>query len=97
MTRDFPSLRRRSRWLESEIAVIEHMIEPRGGPEAAQGSTTVYVLNQYIEEMEEIDYLLRYWARQNNGYLSRWQWMAFSASMAVATMLLILYLVQVFR
>ncbi|MBK7424594.1 MAG: hypothetical protein IPJ48_16750 [Propionivibrio sp.] len=62
MIGEFSSLRRRSRWLESGIAVIEHMLDPRGGPEAAQG-TTALVLNQYLEEMEEIDHLLRYWGQ----------------------------------
>ena len=98
MIGEFSSLRRRSRWLESEIAVIEHMLDPRGGPEAAHGTTALFVLNQYLEEMEEIDYLLRYWAKQNNGYnFSRWQWMAFSASIAIAAILLFLYLVQVMQ
>jgi hypothetical protein len=94
MDKEFAAVRRRLRELDDKIRTVE--FAENTSMERSTG--TVYLLQRYNEEYEEIDYLLRYWTRQNNGYhLGRWQWMAFSASVAVAAVLLVWYLIQVMR
>lgn len=91
---DFPAVRRRLRQLDDRIRTVERVEEVA----ASHTPGTVYLLDQYIEEYEQVDYLLRYWMRQHNGYpLNRWQWGLFVASLAVASTLLMMYLVQVLR
>ena len=87
--REFPALRRRLRWLQAEISVIERGIEPGGGA-ASAGASTIYILEQHNEEMAEIDYILRWY----NGALGRMQWMLVVASVAISSALLILLVAQ---
>ena len=91
---DFPAVRRRLRELDDKIRTVE--FAEAASTERTTG--TIYLLEQYNDEYEQTDYLLRYWSRQNNGYhLNRLQWGMFVASLAVASTLLMLYLVQVSR
>lgn len=91
--RDFPALRRRLRWLQAEVSVIERGIEPGGGAVSA-GASTIYILEQHNEEMAEIDYILRWYQRTTNGALGRMQWMLVVASVAISSALLILLVAQ---
>jgi len=91
--REFPALRRRLRWLQAEIGVIERGIEPGGGA-ASAGASTIYILEQHNEEMAEIDYILRWYQRTTNGALGRMQWMLVAASIAISSALLILLVAQ---
>jgi len=90
--REFPALRRRLRELQRMIAEVESNMAP-GSLEASVGSTTVYMLGQFNEEANEIDFILRYYQR-TNGALGRMQWMLVVISMAVSSALLILLFVQ---
>ena len=91
--REFPALRRRLRWLQAEISVIERSIEPGGGV-ASAGASTIYILEQFNEEMVEIDYILRWYQRTTNGALGRMQWGLVIASVAISSALLVLLVVQ---
>lgn len=91
--REFPALRRRLRWLQAEIGSIERGIEPGGGV-ASAGASTIYILEQYNDEMEEIDYILRWHQRVTNGALSRMQWMLVGSSLVISSALLILLALQ---
>ncbi len=91
--REFPALRRRLRWLQAEIGTIERGIEPGGGA-ASAGASTIYILEQYNEEMGELDFILRWHQRVNNGALSRMQWMLVGSSLAVSSALLIMLILE---
>ena len=91
--REFPALRRRLRWLQAETATIERGIEPGGGV-ASAGASTIYILEQYNEEMTELDYILRWYQRTTNGALGRMQWMLVVTSVAISSVLLILLFAQ---
>ncbi len=91
--REFPALRRRLRWLQAETATIERGIEPGGGV-ASAGASTIYILEQYNEEMTELDFILRWYQRTTNGALGRMQWMLVVASVAISSVLLILLFAQ---
>lgn len=91
--REFPALRRRLRELQRLIAEVESNMAP-GSLEASVGSTTVYMLGQYNEEANEIDFILRYYQRVTNGALGRLQWMLVVTSVAVSSALLILLVAQ---
>ncbi len=91
--REFPALRRRLRWLQAETATIERGIEPGGGV-ASAGASTIYILEQYNEEMTELDFILRWYQRTTNGALSRMQWMLVGTSLAVSSALLVMLILE---
>lgn len=91
--REFPALRRRLRWLQAETATIERGIEPGGGV-ASAGASTIYILEQYNEEMTELDFILRWYQRTTNGALGRMQWMLVVTSVAISSVLLVLLFAQ---
>lgn len=91
---EFPDTRRRLRWLADEIAAIERTLEPGGGMQSA-GATTVYVLEQHSREHDQTTHLLRYYERQHNGtHFTKIQWSLFLVSVAVASTLLVLFIVE---
>lgn len=91
--REFPALRRRLRWLQAEIAVIERGLEPGGGV-ASASPQTIYILQQYNEEMAEIDFLLRWHQHVNNGALSKMQWVLVIVALALSSALLVLLVMR---
>ena len=93
--REFRALRRRLHNLREMIADIERNMTP-GSIEASVGSTTVYLLNQYNEEADEIDFILRWHQRVTNGALSRMQWMLIGTSLAVSSALLVMLILERF-
>lgn len=89
--KEFPALRRRLRWLQNELSVVERTLEA----EAFQGiSPKVYLHQQLNEEHNEIDFILRYYQRQTNGALGRMQWSLVAASVVISLIMLILLLVH---
>lgn len=91
--REFPALRRRLRELQRLISDVEENMAP-GSLEASVGSTTVYLLGQYNQEANEIDFILRWYQRTTNGALGRMQWMLVLASVAISSALLVLLVAQ---
>lgn len=93
--REFRALRRRRDDLREMIRDVERNMIP-GSIEASVGSTTVYLLHQYNEEADEIDFILRWHQRVTNGALSRMQWMLVGTSLAVSSALLIMLILERF-
>ena len=59
------------------------------------GTTTVYLLDQHCREHDQTNYLLRYHERQHNGTtFTKIQWSMFLVSVAVASTLLVLFVVE---
>ena len=89
--KEFPALRRRLRWLQSELSAVERTLET----EAFQGiSPKVYLHQTLNEEHNELDYILRYYQRQTNGALGRMQWSLVAASVVISLILFAMLLAQ---
>ena len=93
--RDFPALQRRLRWLSTEIGTIEHHLDAESVQHTGRAAMPLY--QAYLDEMSEIDYLLRYYYRQTNGVLSRTQWVLVLTSVLVSGVLLCVFALEVVR
>ena len=88
----FTGLRRRWRWLLNELYNVQGQIEADRSQSHGSGYTLDYK-GQIEEELNELDWVFRYFDRQRNGYhLSNAQAVTLAltaAAMVIAAMLLI--------
>jgi hypothetical protein len=89
---DFPEVRRRIHSLEAQISDIERVLS-LATPDA-ETQAAIYRTEQANRELQQIDFLLRYYQRQNNGKLSKMQTGLFVVSVMVSILMLILLLVE---
>jgi hypothetical protein len=89
---DFPEVRRRIHFLEAQISDIERVLS-LATPDA-ETQAAIYRTEQANRELQQIDFLLRYYQRQNNGKLSKMQTGLFVVSVMVSILMLILLLVE---
>lgn len=91
--RDFPQLLRRKRFLEQEQYTYYKYLQGTDDPK----QQTKWALDAETnnEELNEIDYVLRYFERLGNGYhLSRRQWLLMVSLVGLAIVLGVIAVVR---
>jgi len=86
--REFPALRRRIRFLEQELYTYEKHFRT-DQVDAAQQTRWALDAKENNDELNEIEYVLRYFDRLGNGYhLTRTQWLLLVGLVALAVALM---------
>lgn len=86
--REFPALLRRKRYLEQELYVYDRHLRT-DTVDAAQQTRWALDAETNTDELNEIEYVLRYFDRHANGYhLSYTQWWLLLGLVALAVLLL---------
>lgn len=87
---ELKGLQRRARQLAHELYLVEQQLS--ADRSTGQGvSYTLSYKNELEEELEDIQWVIRYVNRQRNGYhLSPSQWMLFVSATALAVLLAVL-------
>lgn len=89
---DFPEVRRRIHALEAQISDIERMLG-LATPDA-ETQSAIYRMEQASRELQQLDYLLRFYQRHTNGALSKMQMWLFLISFALSALMLGLYILE---
>lgn len=85
--REFPALQRRRRYVEQELYTYDKYLRTKE-MDANQQTRAALDADAYAEELNELDYVLRYFDRLGNGYhLSQWQWAFLVALVTLAAIL----------
>lgn len=97
--REFPHLLRRKRYLEQELYTYDKFLRSNeiqtNEVDAKQQTRWALDADAYNEELNEIEYVLRYFERLGNGYhLSRGQWLLL---VSLASLAIVLGIVAVMR
>jgi hypothetical protein len=92
--REFPQLLRRKRYLEQELYTYDKYLR-RDETDPKQQTRWALDAETNNEELNEIDYVLRYFERLGNGYhLSRRQWLLLVSLAGLAIVLGVIAVVR---
>jgi hypothetical protein len=89
---DFPDVRRRIHFLETQISDIERMLS-LARPDA-ETQAAIYRMEQASRELQQLEYLLRFYQRHTNGALNKMQMWLFLTSFALSALMLGLYILE---
>ena len=83
--REFPALRRRRHYLEQEVYTYDKYLRSTTDQDPASQTKAAIDADRNSEELDELDYVLRFMERLTNGYhLSRPQWLLLIISITLA-------------
>jgi hypothetical protein len=83
--REFPALRRRRHYLEQEVYTYDKYLRSATDQDPASQNKAAIDAERNSEELDELDYVLRFMERLTNGYhLSRPQWLLLIISITLA-------------
>lgn len=86
--REFPALRRRRHYLEQEVYTYDKYLRSATDQDPASQTKAAIDAEQNSDELDELDYVLRFMERLANGYhLSRPQWLLLIVLIALAILL----------
>ena len=86
--REFPALARRRRYLEQEVYTYDKFLRSGTNQDPASQNKAAIDAEQNSEELDELEYVLRFMERLANGYhLSRPQWLLLIVLVALAIVL----------
>ena len=86
--REFPALRRRRHYLEQEVYTYDKYLRSASDQDPASQNKAAIDAERDSEELDELEYVLRFMDRLTNGYhLSRPQWLLLIISIALAILL----------
>lgn len=86
--REFPALARRRRFLEQEVYTYDKYLRSNSDQDPASQNKAAIDAEQNSEELDELEYVLRFMDRLTNGYhLTRPQWLLLIVSIMLAILL----------
>ena len=86
--REFPALRRRRHYLEQEVYTYDKYLRSASDQDPASQNKAAIDAERNSEELDELEYVLRFMDRLTNGYhLTRPQWLLLIVSIMLAILL----------